>query len=374
MYILGINSVYHESSACLIKDGAIVAAAEEERFNRIKHGKQARADNPDELPVQSIRFCLDAARVDLKEVGHVACVADPHEIKAVQERGLPSAWSNAIKQSLFLDTLPNIPKKMTEMGFEGDFHWVAHHTAHAASAYFVSPYEESAILVVDALGDDAFSTRFYHGENNKIRCLKDIRYPSSIGYLWELVSVLLGFDVYDAAKVMGLAAYGDPARYAAAFDQIAYTTPDGGFVTAHHILRFSEISYYPPSAYCEGLEILFGTKKREQGQPLNSTHHDIAAALQQKTDELVFHMVKHLHALTGSFNLCLAGGVALNCVTNHHVFENGPYKNLYVQPAAHDGGTALGAAFYVWNHILDEPGRDSMPHAYLRPVILQTKR
>jgi carbamoyltransferase len=167
---------------------------------------------------------------------------------------------------------------------------------------------------------------------------------------------------------MGLAAYGDPARYAAAFEQIAYTTPDGGFETADHILRFKEITYYPPSAYCEGLENLFGIKKRERGQPLNAVHHDIAAALQQKTDELVYHMAVHLHALTGSSNLCLAGGVALNCVTNHHVLENGPYQNLYVQPAAHDGGTSLGAAFYVWNHILGEPVRGSMSHAYLGPA------
>mgnify|MGYP001442048423 CR=1 FL=1 len=367
MYVLGINSVYHESSACLLKDGAVVAAAEEERFNRVKHGKQARADNPDELPLNAIRFCLDTAGVTPAEVAHVTCAADPDVIREVRERGLPSPWDSVEKQDLFLASLPRVPQRLRELGFTGDFHWVAHHTAHAASAYFASSFPEAAALVVDALGDDAYSTRLYHGRGNALDCVQSVRYPASIGYLWELVSVFLGFGVYDAAKVMGLAAYGDPARFQDAFDRLAWTTPDGGFDMRHELLRFSDILYYPPSADTSGLEAVLGVGPRRPDEELTDVHHDVAAALQEKTNELVLHMARHLHELTGSRRLCLAGGVALNCVTNQVVFEHGPFDELYVQPAAHDGGLSLGSALHVWHTVLGGERAPEMRHAYWGP-------
>ncbi|MEU9076786.1 carbamoyltransferase [Kitasatospora sp. NPDC004745] len=367
MYILGINSVYHESSACLLKDGAVVAAAEEERFNRVKHGKEARADNPDELPMNAIGFCLERAGITMADVDHVTCAADPDEIRAVLDGGLPSPWDSVEKQSLFLATLPNIPKKFAELGFVGEFHWVAHHTAHGASTYFASAFQDAAVLVVDALGDDAYSTRLYHGKGAKLDCVQSVRYPASIGYLWELVSVFLGFGVYDAAKVMGLAAYGDPQRFAAAFDRLAWTTEDGGFDMRQDLLKFSDILYYPPSADTSGLESVLGVAPRERDDELQDVHHDIAAALQEKTNELVLHMARHLHALTGSSRLCLAGGVALNCVTNQVAFEQGPFDELYVQPAAHDGGLSLGAALHVWNDVLGQERAPEMRHAYWGP-------
>ncbi|MFF3515893.1 carbamoyltransferase [Streptomyces sp. NPDC002573] len=367
MYILGINSVYHESSAALLKDGELVASAEEERFNRVKHGKQARADNPDELPMNAIRFCLDKAGITLADVDHVTCAADPAEIQAVKDGGLPSPWDSTEKQSLFLATLPGIPKKFAESGFTGDFHWVAHHTAHGASAYFASAFPDAAVLVVDALGDDAYSTRFYHGRGNALECVQSVRYPASIGYLWELVSVFLGFGVYDAAKVMGLAAYGEPARFTEGFDRLAWTTEDGGFDMRHDLLKFSDILYYPPSADTSGLESVLGVRPRRPDEPLEDVHHDVAAALQEKTNELVLHMARHLHDVTGATRLCLAGGVALNCVTNQVAFEQGPFDELYVQPAAHDGGLALGAALHVWNAILGQKRGSQMRHAYWGP-------
>jgi carbamoyltransferase len=368
VYILGINSVYHESSACLLKDGAIVAAAEEERFNRIKHGKQARADNPDELPLNAITFCLETAGITPADVDHVTCAADPDEIKAVRDGGLPSPWDSTEKQSLFLGNLPNIPEKFAELGFTGDFHWVAHHTAHGASAYFASSFPDAAVLVVDALGDDAYSTRFYHGRGGELDCVQSVRYPASIGYLWELVSVFLGFGVYDAAKVMGLAAYGDPGRFTAALDRLAWTTGDGGFDMRHDLLKFSDILYYPPSADTSGLQSVLGVSPRRPEESLEDVHHDVAAALQEKTNQLVLHMARHLHTLTGSSRLCLAGGVALNCVTNQVAFEQGPFDELYVQPAAHDGGLSLGAALHVWNHILGGKRAPEMRHAYWGPA------
>ena len=368
MYILGINCVYHESSACIIRDGVVLAAAEEERFNRRKHGKEARADNPDELPHSAIAFCLHQAGIVAADVAHVACAGDPDEVRRVRDEGRPSPWNSADKQDLFLSSLPNVPLRLRDLGFVAPFHWVPHHTAHAASAYYVSPYQDAGVLVVDALGDDAFSTRLFAARGERLEALQDVRFPASIGYLWELFSVFLGFGVYDAAKVMGLAAYGDPARFREALDALAWPTADGGFAMAHDRLRFSDICYYPPSADCVGLEATLGVRPRSADEPLTDVHHDIAAALQSKTNELVFHMVRHLHTLTGSSNLCLAGGVALNCVTNRQVFEDGPFSELYIQAAAHDGGLALGAASYVWGHILGRTEREVMKSACIGPA------
>ena len=367
MYILGVNSIYHESSACLLRDGVIVATAEEERFNRVKHGKQARVDNPDELPELAINFCLESAGIGLDQIDHIALPADPHDVEEVVRKGLPVHWETREGQVLFLRTLREVPGKLCAMGFQGTFHWIPHHTAHGASAYFVSPHSEAAVLVIDAIGDDAYSTRFYRGLGSSLTCLQSVRYPASIGFLWELFSAFLGFGVYDAAKVMGLAAYGEPKRYAEDFDRLAWATPDGGFDMAHDLLRFNQIRYYPPSANFDGVGPLLGLESRQSDEPLLDVHHDLAAALQQKTDELVAHMARHLHTLTGSPNLCLAGGVALNCVTNEQVFRTGPYDHLYVQPAAHDGGLALGAAFHVWNDTLGNPRGREMSHAYWGP-------
>lgn len=368
MYILGINSLYHESAACLLRDGVLVAAAEEERFTRFKHGKEARADNPDELPVHAIDFCLRTAGIGPEAVSHVACAGDPVEMHAVRRDGRLSAWDDPAKQDLFLNSLPRVPQRVADLGFAGAFHWVPHHRAHAASAFYPSPYADAAVLVVDALGDDAFSAQFFHGRDRELSLLKSVHHPASIGYLWELVSIFLGFGVYDAAKVMGLAAYGDPGRFAAAFDRLAWATPDGGFGMAHDLLQFQRILYYPPSAWFDGLHRLFGIGPRAPDAPLTGDHYDVAAALQGKTDELLLHMAGHLRTLTGSPNLCLAGGVALNCVTNARLLGSGLFDGLYVQPAAHDGGLPLGAAWHVWHETLGQPRCAQMRHAYWGPA------
>jgi carbamoyltransferase len=200
-----------------------------------------------------------------------------------------------------------------------------------------------------------------------------VRYPASIGYLWETISVFLGFGVYDAAKVMGLAAYGDPARFRAVFDRLAWVLPGGGFDMAHDALRFGKIMYYPPSAYHDELARLFDCEPRPPEYALVDVHHDIAAALQEKTNELVLHLARRAGELTGSANLCLAGGVALNCVTNEHVFAAGPFDELYIQPAAHDGGLALGGALYAWHQLLDRPREPEMAHAYWGPSFTEAE-
>lgn len=367
MYILGLNSVYHESAAALLKDGVLLATAEEERFNRIKHGKQVRSDNPHELPANAIAYVLEHAGITLAQVDLATCAADLDEMRRVHEENLPSAWSDADDRVRFLVNVPKIPEVLAEQGFRGEFRWVPHHTAHAASTFLASPYTEAAVLVVDALGDDAWSTRMYYGRDRVLESVLDVRYPASIGYLWETLSVLLGFGVYDAAKVMGLAAYGQPAVFKDAFDRLAWTTPDGGFEMAHDVLRFAEIMYYPPSANHDGLCELLGVAPRGVGDPIEAVHQDIAAALQAKTNELMLHMADFLRRRTGSVNICLAGGVALNCVANTYVLAESEFEDMYVQPAANDAGLALGSALYAWNCEMGGQRVEPMAHAYWGP-------
>ncbi|MGH9842234.1 MAG: carbamoyltransferase family protein, partial [Blastocatellia bacterium] len=262
--------------------------------------------------------------------------------------------------------LARIPEKLAALGFAGQFHWIDHHAAHAASAYYVSPFQDAAILAIDGTGEKDTAIGYY-GKGNSLEEVLAIPFPSSLGFLWEVVSIFLGFDIYDAAKVMGLAAYGNPQRFIKEFRRIIQLLPDGTFRMDNDLIRIGLLRYHPPSAYCAGLEELLNVPRREHGAKLDADHHDVAAAIQTLTDEIVMHIANHLHAKTGSANLCLAGGVALNCVSNSFAFEEGPFRNLYVQPVAQDGGTAIGAAYYIWNHLLDQPSRDVMDHAYWGP-------
>ncbi|MGB3916097.1 MAG: carbamoyltransferase C-terminal domain-containing protein [Thiothrix litoralis] len=178
----------------------------------------------------------------------------------------------------------------------------------------------------------------------------------------------LGFDIYDAAKLMGLASYGNSQRFIEQFRQIIKPLQDGTFVIDHDLVKFGHLEYYPPNAYLGGLEQLLGVKRRLPDDALTQVHEDIAAAMQALTNELFLHMAEHVHKETGSDNLCLAGGVALNCVANSYVFEKGPFKQLYVQPTSHDAGTAIGAAYWIFHNVLGESARGSMDHAYWGPA------
>jgi len=363
---MGINSVFHESSACLLKDGVILAAVEEERFNRIKHGKKPRADNPDELPLDAINYCLESAGITLKDIEYIGYSFNPKKVP-IPNYDFPDEWGEA-----FCEKCYETPDKLIPMGFKGKFKWIDHHTAHAASAFYASPFKDAAILVVDGNGETG-STSFFSGKNNKLTLLQETLHPASLGFLWESISNFLGFSIYDAAKVMGLAAYGNPQHYLNHFKKIVKIMPDGKFEMDNKVLRFGSIDYDLSSAYCEGLETLFGFKKRDPSQKLTEAHEDIAASLQAITDEVMLHITKHLYDITESDNLCLAGGVAMNCVTNQVAFENSSFTNLFVQPGAHDAGTAIGAAFFIWNHILDNEQRKPMEHCYLGPSFTDAK-
>lgn len=356
MYILGINSVFHESSACLLKDGKVLVAVEEERFNRIKRGKLVN-DNADDLPLNSIRYCLGVAGIALSDIEHIGYSFDP---------SIKSPLTANIFIDEFYQAIAQVPGKLQDMGFKGEFHWIGHHTAHAASAFYVSPFADAAILVIDGIGEQG-STSFFSGKNNKIELLQEVLYPNSLGFLWELTSMFIGFDIYDAAKVMGLASYGNPERYAEQLQQIVHILPQGQFTTDKDILNFDKMTYCPPGGYFDGLAQVFGVPQRKPTEPITDIHHDIAAALQVVTNDIMLHSMQYLHSQVGSSNLCMAGGVALNCVSNTVAFEKSDFEQMFVQPASHDGGTALGAACYVWNHLLGQESREPMTNAYLGP-------
>ncbi|MDI1475042.1 carbamoyltransferase C-terminal domain-containing protein [Polyangium sp. y55x31] len=362
MYVLGINAAYHESAACLLKDGAIVAAIEEERLSRRKHGKAANLDDGHALPLLAIQYCLDVAGVTLGEVSCVGYSLEPHDRlrnKEIVEPVVPGGWGSPAGEQLFFDLALRVPAELRRLGMTGEFKWVPHHLAHAASAFHPSPFREAAILCVDGIGEVG-STLFASGCGSKIEALDEIRYPSSLGFLWEKLSKFLGFSEYDACQVMGLAAYGDPRRFRGSFERLVSFEPEGHFALDGGALRFRVEDYEP-------LEALFGVPLRKKSEPILAAHEDIAAALQEMTNQTIGHMVRHLAARTGSKNLCMAGGVALNCVSNRIVFEASPFEGLFVQPAAHDAGTALGAALHVWHDVLGHAERSPMLHPYVGP-------
>jgi len=345
LYILGLNSAYHESSACLVGNGEMVAAVEEERFSRIKHAKRARINNPDELPAKAVDFCLKEARITIEDVDYVAYSLNP--AKRLKNMEIPDTvvegdWGSIQGEQLFYNSLMKIPEKMREMTDTVQFYWVDHHVAHAASAFFVSPFDRSAILSIDGIGETT-TTWLGVGEGNTMEVIRELQYPNSLGFLWEKMTKFLGFTEYDAAKIMGLAAYGNPDNYYSTF--LKFVTINEGFTIDNDVMKFRMEDY-------SELEELFG-KKREKGEPITERHKDIAAALQKVNEEIVLNLANYLYEKTGSENICIAGGVGLNCVTNGMLEERGPFKQMYIQPAAHDAGTAVGAAYYVWCSLLN---------------------
>lgn len=329
MKILGLNSAYHESSAALVVDGRVELAIEEERLSRRKHGKEARVENPDELPLKAIAACLEAAGGEVDQVayalepGRRRVGGDPYPLE-------PDSWGTEAGEALFEAALHRIPE---HLGRPVEF--LSHHLCHAASAFYPSPFEEAAVLVVDGIGEEA-TTWLGRGNGAELELLEEIPYPHSLGFVWERVAVYLGFSVYDAPKVMGLAAYGQADRAMPALNRLLWVT-DTGFAVDAKLARFR-------SGDVQGLEELFGPRHQAGQSHLEPRFADLAAALQRRTEEIVLGLARHLHGLTGSSNLAYAGGVALNCVANARLEREGPFEALYIPGAAHDAGTAMGAA------------------------------
>jgi carbamoyltransferase len=342
MIILGLNSAYHETSAALLVGDRLVAAAEEERFNRRKHGKAATIFNPDELPAQSIAFCLRQAGISPSQIDRVAFSFELERRRSAfrsDPTATPGSWGTPDGERIFQDRLARVPEAVSEiLGFDvvDRFIWVPHHLAHAASSFYCSGETSAAILVVDGIAESA-STLLGRGDAAGIAVLDELHYPHSLGFLWEKVSAYLGFSEYDACKVMGMAAYGDPAVFGPALASVV-SVRDDGFEVDPDVALFRRSDFRP-------IEGLLGPA-RAQGAELTRRHHDIAAALQDVTERIMSALLRRLHALVPTPAVCLAGGVALNCASNGRLAQTSPFRRLYIPTAPHDSGTAVGAAFF----------------------------
>jgi len=359
MYILGISCYYHDAAACLIKDGKLVAAAEEERFTRKKHDPN--------FPINSINFCLEKANISSKDLIYIGFYEKPlvkfeRMLSQHLEMFPYSFWSfyNSIP-SWLIEKL-RVPKTLKrKIKYKGNVLFVDHHLAHASSSFLVSPFKEAAILTIDGVGEWT-TTAVSYGKENNIRLLKEIKFPHSIGLLYSTVTAHLGFSVNNSEyKIMSLASYGKPIYYEK-FMKIIDLKDDGSY-------RF-DMSYF---AYHYRLSM--PSKKfikefgpiRKPSEELTQHHKDIAASLQKVNEAILFKILNYLYKKTKCNNLCMSGGVALNSVANGKIKKNTPFKNVFIQPASSDAGTSLGAAFYIYNSILNNKRNYVMDSAYLGP-------
>lgn len=359
-YVLGISCYFHDSAACLLKDGKIIAAAEEERFSRIKH------DNS--FPISAINYCLKEAKIKPERLDYVVFYEKPFR---KFERILQTSVENFPRSfKMFRRALPEwIGEKLrlpgvikNKIGFDKDVLFVPHHKSHAASAFFASPFEDAAIVTIDAVGEWV-TTAIHYGEGNEIRTLKEIHFPHSLGLFYSAITSYLGFRVLnDEYKVMGLAGWGKPLYYNK-FRKLIDFEEDGGFR-----LDMKYFSYtYEEKMFSEELERELG-KARSPKEPIKKRHMDIAASLQKITEEILLRIVKYAKKITRSENLCMAGGVALNSVANGKILMSRTFKNLFFQPAATDAGGALGAALYTYNKILKKKREFVMKNVFLGPT------
>jgi carbamoyltransferase len=354
--VLGINSVYHESAAALLVDGKLVAAVEEERFNRIKHGKEANFDNPHQLPERAIRYCLKTAGLTPRDIDHVGFSFDP---KRRRKSYRPEWWDPRFEETFRL-RIGQVPAALDELlgrTLGKRLHFVSHHLAHAASAYFPSGFDRAAVLTIDGMGETAGAS-LAKAVGTNVKEVEVFDYPHSMGFLWEVFSDFLGFSHYDASKTMGLAAYGDPAVYRETFHSILRSEKEN-FGVAQGLLGMTPDSH-------ERAVALFGPPRNEDGE-FEPRHGDIAAALQEATDAAVMALVRRIKRMVPFENLCIAGGVGLNCVANEVVQKSGEFANLFIPSAPHDAGTAIGAAFMVHVDTQKKPPQRGYSTPYLGP-------
>ena len=337
MNILGINAVYHDPAAALLADGKLVVAVEEERFNRTKHGKLPDVDNPHQFPERAIQFCLAHAGLKAGDIDHVAYSFDP---ALRRKRFKPDWWPNPMSEEVFLLRLAQVPgtaDRILGRKLGQRFHFVQHHLAHAASAYFPSPFDRAAVLTIDGIGETAGST-LAKANGTRIQTVETFEFPHSLGFAWESICGHLGFSPYDASKLMGLAAYGNPKAFRRQFGEMIRTGDDDYSVDPEAIGFLS--------AKTNRVETLLGPPRYE-GMELEQRHADIAAALQEFTNAAVLALVRRLKRKAPVNQLCFAGGVALNCVTNELIQKSGEFSEVFIPYCPHDAGTAIGAAYVV---------------------------
>ncbi|MDP6079867.1 MAG: carbamoyltransferase [Arenicellales bacterium] len=373
-HILGLSAYYHDSAAALVCDGKIIAAAQEERFTRKKHDAG--------FPTEAIRYCLAEARLNFDAIDQVVFYDKPlvkferllETYIATTPRGFSSflaAMPIWLKEKLYLKTvikrelaaIGQCPKKALPPLLFGE-----HHQSHAASAFFPSPFPEAAVLCMDGVGEWA-TTTVWHGKDNRVHPLWQIDFPHSLGLLYSAFTYFTGFKVNSGEyKLMGLAPYGVPRYTELILDNLIDVKPDGTFRLAMEYFDYATGLRMTNDRFSE----LFRRGPRAPESPLTQDEMDIAASIQVVTEDIVLGLAQTIHAETGLKNLCLAGGVALNCVANGRLLREGPFEKLWIQPAAGDAGGALGCALATWHEYLDQPRacneRDAMQGAYLGPA------
>jgi carbamoyltransferase len=358
IYILGISAFYHDSAACLVKDGDIIAAAQEERFTRKKQDFS--------FPIHAIRYCLQQGKITSKELSFVGFYDKPllkferilYTYLTYAPWGIHSflkAMPLWLKQKLFLKDLIQ-----TELNYAGEIIFTEHHESHAASAFYPSPFERAAILTMDGVGEWA-TTSYGVGEGSNVNLLAEIKFPHSLGLLYSAFTYYVGFRVNSGEyKLMGLAPYGRPLYVDLIKKELADIKEDGSF-------RLN-MKYFD---YCAGLtmtnkrfEKLFGGLPRTSESKFTQRDMDIARSIQDVTEEIMLKMANYVYSVTKQENLCLAGGVALNCVGNGRILRESPFKNIWIQPAAGDAGGALGVALFIWYRYLNNPRTSDNVHDY----------
>ncbi len=368
MNILGISAFYHDSAATLVRDGEIVAAAQEERFTRVKHDSR--------FPAHAVEYCLQAASLSPDRLDYVVFYEKPLlKFERLLETYLAYApWG--FRQ--FLAGMPiwlrqklHLPREMDKAlrhAYKGRYVFTDHHESHAASAFFPSPFEEAAILTMDGVGEWATAS-FGVGRGNQVQLSHELHFPHSLGLFYSAFTYFTGFKVNSGEyKLMGLAPYGEPRYRDLILEKLIDLRPDGS-------LRLN-LAYF---GYCHTMVMtnrrfdgLFGGPPRRPEAPLTQREMDIAASIQAVTEEAMLRATRHVHKQTGMKNLALAGGVALNCVANGRILRETPFENIWIQPAAGDAGGALGAALFVWHQLLGNErhadGRDSQQASLLGPA------
>ncbi|MEM9292010.1 MAG: carbamoyltransferase N-terminal domain-containing protein [Acidobacteriota bacterium] len=350
MNIVGISAFYHESACCLLQRGRLVAAAAEERFSRRKHDPR--------LPVEAFRFCLQQAGLDITEIDLLAYYEQPEEKLGRQLwSGPPAGGSPDLP---WLDARAPLRALREELGYDGEIRCYPHHLSHAASAYFFSDFSEAAVLTADGVGEWD-TTGYFHGRGGSLETLETVRFPHSLGLLYSAFTSYLGFRVNGGEyKVMGLAPYGQP-RFFDSIAQLVRTAPDGRYVIDQRYFDYIDGRRMESPA----LEALLGQPRRSPESPIEEFHHDVAASIQLLLEEVLVQKVRYLQARTQAQDLCLAGGVALNCVANARIRREGGFQRLFVQPAAGDSGACLGAAALAWAERGERS--EALPHIRLGP-------
>ncbi len=396
--VLGLNAAYHESAAAITRGFEVVFAAEEERYTREKHAKAARVTNPDQLPWFAVRDCLRAAHcTKLSDVDAVAYSlipgkrltmigSDPYPIS--EAVGFGTEWGERIFDQRVRGVEQIISAAAAVPSLGAGFHFIPHHLAHAACAFHASGLKSAAVLVVDGIGEAA-TTWLGRGGPAGLEMIEEIPYPHSIGMLWERMAVYLGFGEYDAAKVMGLAAFGDPQRFAAEMDRLFHVPDDVGQVAkgpnvgqVSNLSNVGQVSNLSKTQTgCKpilpvvinlelarfragdvaGLESLFGRRRQADQSPTDARFADVAAALQSRTEDALLALARRLQRASGESSLAYGGGVALNCVANSRLERDGPFEAIHVYAAPHDAGTAIGAALETARRIAGHgpPAADS---------------